>query len=281
MYTMRRVKIMKLLSLKMPFQAEWIIETDCPEIVSKLEMKYGKYVSEVKEFKHPKINILKKSDTDYIVTIEGSVINTASPIFYLNRFLFDHPSYDDNVFALHGAAIEWGGKSYVFLAPTTTGKTTLASYLIHCGFGYLTDDCVLLDRKSCMVYPFSMPLHLRDGGANVLEAYYALPKDLSRLVERNGIDRYVYTPKNTIDCAIPLGEIFFLERTRAENAVLPMSATEKMTALLQAPITVYPLTAEYLRFLSNLGNNYCKRLRYCDMAFVKEVIEGYATDASI
>jgi len=270
---------LKLLSLKMPHQAEWIIETDCPEIASKLEMKYGKYVSEGKEFKHPKINI-KKNGTDYTVTIEDSVINTARPIFHLNRFLFDHPSYDDIIFALHGAAIEWGGKSYVFLASTTTGKTTLTSYLIHCGCRYLTDDCVLLDRKSHMVYPFSMPIHLREGGVNVLEAYNALPEDLSRLVERNGIYRYVYTPKNTIDCAVTLGEIFFLERTENENAVLPMSATEKMTALLQAPIMVYPITAEYLHSLSGIGKSYCKRLKYCDMNFVKEVIMRYEDDAS-
>lgn len=272
---------MKLLSLKMPHQAEWIIETDCPEIVSKLDMKYGKYVSECSEYKYSDIKMLKNDETDYAVTIEDSVIRTARPIFHLNRFLFDNPSYDDNILALHGAAVEWKGKCYVFLASTTTGKTTLTGYITRCGFGYLTDDCVLLDRVSCMVYPFSMPLHLREGGVNVLETYNAVPEELRKLEEQDGICRYVYTPKNTIESPTPLGEIFFIERTDAENEVLRMSAAEKLTALLKSPITVYPLTAEYLRFLSNLGNNYCKRLRYCDMNFVKEVIEGYATDASI
>ena len=272
---------MKLLSLKMPHQAEWIIETDCPEIISKLEMKYGKYVSECKEFRHPEISIFKNHGIDYTVTVEDGVINTARPIFHLNRFLFDNPSYDDNVLALHGAAVEWEGKCYVFLASTTTGKTTLTSYLIHCGCGYLTDDCVLLDRGSCTVHPFSMPLHLREGGLNVLKKYNALPKNLSELFEQDGICRYVYTPKNTVECAIPLGEIFFLERTETENAVLPMSATEKLTALLKSPITAYPITAEYLRFLSNLGKTYCKRLKYCDMNFVKEVITRYAINTSV
>ena len=272
---------MKLLSLKMPYQSEWIIETNCLDIVSKLQMKYGKYVSECKRFTPPHIKILKNDGNDYTVTIGDSVINTACPIFHLNRFLFDNPSYDDNILALHGAAIEWRGKCYVFLASTTTGKTTLTSYLSNCGCGYLTDDCVLLDRRSCKVYPFSMPLHLREGGVNVLEAYNALPEELSKLAERDGICRYVYTPKNTVECAIPLGEIFFLERTETENAVLPMSATEKLTALLQSPITTYPITAEYLRFLSNLGKTYCKRLKYCDMNFVKEVITRYAINTSV
>ena len=272
---------MKLLSLKMPYQSEWIIETNCLDIVSKLQMKYGKYVSECKRFTPPHIKILKNDGNDYTVTIGDSVINTACPIFHLNRFLFDNPSYDDNILALHGAAIEWRGKCYVFLASTTTGKTTLTSYLSNCGCGYLTDDCVLLDRETLMVYPFSIPLHIREGGLNVLKRYNALPKNLSKLFEQDGIFRYVYTPQNTSKRAIPLGEIFFLERTETENAVLPMSANEKLTALLQSPITVYSITAEYLRLLSEIGKSYCKRLKYYDMNFVKEVIMRDESNTSI
>ena len=272
---------MRLLSLKMPYQAEWIIETDCPEIISKLEKKYGKYVSECKERYRADIKIFKNDSVDYIVTIENRTITTAHPLFHLNRFLFDNPSYDDNILSLHGAAVEWQGKCYVFLASTTIGKTTLASYLTHCGCGYLTDDCVLLDRRSYMVYPFSMPLHLREGGLNVLENYNALPKNLSKLFERDGDCRYIYAPQNTVECAIPLGEIFFLERSETENALLPMSTTDKLTALLKSPIMVYPITAEYLRLLSEIGRNYCKRLKYCDMNFVKEVVMRYEADYSI
>lgn len=279
--TAKWVIAMKLLSLKMPYQAEWIIETDCSEIIARLEMKYGRYISECGEYRHSDIKILKNDAADYVVTIKDSVTRTAHPIFHLNHFLFENPTYSDTVFALHGAAVQWGEKCYVFLASTTTGKTTLTSYLTQCGFGYLTDDCVLLERSSYTVHPFSTPLHLREGGVRVLQAYHALPPQLSQLAEPNGGCRYVYTPKNTVECSVPLGEIFFLERTETENAVLPMSATDKLTALLQSPIKVYPITAEYLRFLANLGKNHCKRLKYCDMNFVKEVLLRYATDASI
>ena len=234
----------------------------------------------IKELLSEKIFSLKYS-REYTVTIENMVMNTAHPIFHLNRFLFDNPSYDDNILALHGAAIEWRGQCHVFLASTTTGKTTLASYLTHCGCGYLTDDCVLLDRKSYMVYPFSTPFHLREGGLNVLKKYNASPKNSSKLFERDGDYRYVYTPKNTVECAIPLREIFFLERTETENALLPMSATDKLAALLKSPITVYPITAEYLRLLSEIGKNYCKCLKYCDINFVKEVVMRYEADSSV
>ena len=264
----------------MPYQSEWIIKTDCPEIVSNLTLKYGKYLSECGQYRLSNIKILKNNGVDYTVTIGNSVINTSCPMFHLNRCLFDNPSYDDSILALHGAAIEWRGKCYVFLASTTTGKTTLTSYLINCGCRYLTDDCVLLDRRSLMVFPFSMPLHIREGGLKVLETYNALPKNMRKLFEQNGICRYVYTPQNTAECAVPLGEIFFLERTETENAVLRMSSNEKLTTLLQSPITVYPITYEYLRLLSEISKSYCKRLKYCDMNFVKEVIMRDETNIS-
>ena len=63
----------------------------------------------------------------------------------LDEIIFDNTNYDRRIFALHGAAVEWKGKGYLFLAATASGKTTLASYLTSQGFGYITDDCILLD----------------------------------------------------------------------------------------------------------------------------------------
>lgn len=267
---------MKKLVLKMPHQTDCIIETNSFEIVSKLNLKYGKYIAEFSTDKTADIKIIKGEEAMYDVIIEDTAIHTSRPIFYLDRFLFEHPTYDENIFAMHGAAVCIGGKSYAFLGATTGGKTTLTSYLTSCGFSYLTDDCVLLDRQTLEVHPFATPLHLREGGVEVLKKYDALPNNLEILCENDEIARYTYTPENSLENEAPLGEIFFIERTESENAVLTMSATEKLTALLKSPITVYPMTSDYLKFLSDLSKSYCKRLKYCDMNFVKEVIKNYA-----
>ena len=87
----------------------------------------------------------------------------------LDEIIFDNTNYDRRIFALHGAAVEWKGKGYLFLAATASGKTTLASYLTSQGFGYITDDCILLDRVDFQVYPCHTLLHLRDGGVDVLK----------------------------------------------------------------------------------------------------------------
>lgn len=272
---------MRSFLLKMPQQMERIIELDCPELIWKLEMKYGRYVSACESMRMADIRITKSGEAVYTLTIGDTVTQTAQPLVSVERFLFEHPSYDAGVLALHGAAVEWQGKCYVFLASTTTGKTTLTSYLAHCGFGYITEDCVLLDRSTHKVHPFPMPLHLREGGVKVLRRYDAVPVGLQCLREsEDGPCRYVYTPQCCVEKPLPLGEMFFIERTDSQNAVLSMTLTEKIAALMKSPITVYPVTAEYLHFLADLSTQYGKRLQYCDMNFVKEVIGQYAIQSS-
>jgi len=268
---------LKLLKLKMPYQRELTIGVDSPKPFSDLKRKYGLYIVDCEEQGViPDIHITKIDSDTYAIDIEGTVSRTSHPVLCIDQFLFENPSYDSAVFAMHGAAVEWREKSYVFLAATTSGKTTLTSYLVHCGCGYVTDDCVLLDRKTYEVHPFSTPLRLREGGLRVLARYEALPGDLYCISEDNNLTcRYIYTPKNCVQRALPLGEIFFIERTENENSLCEMTMQEKIAALMKSPITVYPIGAGYLRFLADLGIRYCKCLKYCDMNFVKEVLQQY------
>ena len=123
-----------------------------------------------------------------------------------------------------------------------------------------------------MVTPFCTPLHLREGGLEVLRRVHAAP-DNPTLLDDSVIRRYIYTPDNCVTDVLPLSKIFFITRTDRENRVIPMSANEKMAALMKSPITDYPVTGEYLRFLSVLaGRIDCRRLHYSDMEYVAEVI---------
>lgn len=268
---------MRTFLLKMPFQAEWRIAADCPRVIANLAMEFGRYITEAADDGAADFCIWKRDGADYEIFAGEVLYHSETPVHFLGRYLFEHPSYTPEVLAWHGASVEWQGRACVFLAATTTGKTTLTSYLVHSGFGYLTDDCVLLDRAELTVHPFTTPLHLREGGVAVLRERGALPENLVCFEDKEGLCRYVYTPKNCVKRALPLGEIFLLERTEDENTLLPMTANEKLAALLRAPITPYPLSADYLRFLSDVGRCYGKRLQYADMDFVKEVIVGYGT----
>ena len=69
---------------------------------------------------------------------------------------------------LHGAAVEYKGLACLFLDPSNIEKT-LCAYLINIGFGYITEDCILLGRENLFVYACMTPLHIWDGKMNALK----------------------------------------------------------------------------------------------------------------
>ena len=263
---------MKTFILSLPTQFPTVVSTNIRSFFSVLRLKYGTYVAEAELSPPADVRIWEEQGVCTVATKEGS-FQTESPLTDFDRYLFEHPTYAPSVLALHGAAVEWRGEAYLFLAATTSGKTTLTSYLTSCGFGYLTDDCILLDRSTFCVHPYTTPIQLRDGGREVLQAYRAEPDGLQLLEESGAQRRWVYTPENSIETAIPLRKIFFLERTEDENGSIGMSATERIAALMKSPITHYPVTGDYLRLLTRLAKTDCYILRYCDMRYVKELIE--------
>ena len=260
------------LHLSAPFQTDFSIQTNCNQLSRALSLKHGKYIAASNEPKGKKLIAIRENGR-YRIEFDGKITRTPNELSEIDHILCENVHYDETVFALHGAAVGYAGKAYLFLASTTGGKTTLASYLSSLGFDYITDDCILLDRKSFVVYPYQTPIHLREGGLQVLQRLHAVPAGLERF-EDGGNIRYAYTPANCADGPAPLAGIFFIQRTESENRQVEMSTTEKITALMKAPITDYTVTAGYLKFLSALAGHPCFRLLYSDMDFVSEVVQN-------
>lgn len=257
--------------LRRPYQTVFVIQTNCEKLLYLLRLQYGRYLCDGEDRGGSTITVVKRG-ASYRIDFEGEAIETDCPLEKIDSILFEHTRFDDRIFAMHGAAVEWQGQAQLFLAATTSGKTTLAAYLTSQKFGYITDDCILLHKDSLLVTPFSTPLHLREGGLEVLRRYRAAPEN-PLLLDDPVIRRYIHTPENCVTEPLPLGRIFFITRTEQENQVIPMSGNEKMAALMKSPVTDYPLTGEYVRFLSRLAQTAeCRRLHYSDMAYVTEVI---------
>lgn len=268
----RTENIMTTLRLALPYQTSYSIKTDSIEFAAYLRIKYGKYLSESEEEAEIEISVTQNAAC-FDVVLDGEKKRTAQPMRIFDQYLFDNNRYDNSVLALHGAAVEYGGRAYLFLASSTAGKTTLCAYLLSLGFGFVTEDCILVDRSTFDIHPCTAPVHLRDGGLSVLRNYNAAPEKLFVTGEEEA-RRYVFAPENCVSGDIPLGRIFFIERTVSENAVLPMTTTERLVELLHSPITLYPVTSEYLKLLSRLAKEDCVRLKYSDMAYAAEVIQN-------
>ena len=263
---------MRQLIIRPPFQTHFAIKTNYDRLLDALLLKHGKYISLNDEKAEHCIKALWQNDRYYICYF-NQAFETESAIETIDNIMFKNTIFDNTIFALHGAAVEWNGKAYLFLASTTSGKTTLTSYLTSNGFGYITDDCILLDRKTFEVYPYNTPIHLRDGGLEVLKNINALPCQLE-ILNDGYIKRFIYTPSNSIDKPLPLGKIFFINRSKTENRLIGLDTTSRMSSLMHAPITVYTITPEYLKFISSLSKADCFKLCYYDMDFVAEVIRN-------
>lgn len=271
---------METVYIKLPFQSIFSVSTDSPELLYPLSLQYGDYLKTTSA-QDPdfKLSVTAKGSDYWIETAQEGYLSHY-PITEIDRFMFEHTVYDPHIFAMHGAAVEWQERCFLFLAPTTAGKTTLTAFLNAHGFGYLTDDCILLDRGDFRIHPCITPLHLRDGGVEILRECGALPPHLERLELSPPLHRWVFKASRCIREPLPLEEIYFIQRDKYLNQCIPMSTTEKMTELMKAPITPYPLNGEYLHFLSRLTKINCFHLIYQDMNYIKEILRDKSHSAT-
>ena len=69
---------------------------------------------------------------------------------------------------LHGCAARKDNKTYVFLAPSMSGKTSLLFYLIYNGFKAISDDLLFIDVKTGLLFPYKKPVGIRENALNVI-----------------------------------------------------------------------------------------------------------------
>lgn len=261
--------------MQLPCQISYTIKTDCDDLISQLELKYGHYISTNCKNENDARNeiIVKKSDDEYLFELSGKSTVVKSPIREIDCIIVQDLQKNKDIIALHGAAVESNNQAYIFLAATTKGKTTLTSFLSSRGLRYITDDCVLLDRKSFFVHPYVTPLQVRPRGFEVLGQYQLQPTKYA--VYSDSVEkRYVYIPEKCASNAVLAKDIFFIERTKEENQVIELDMSERISRLMKSPITNYALDKSYLRFIVELAKIRCRILKYCDMNYVYEVIKS-------
>lgn len=256
-----------------PFhKPDYEMNTNCRQFIEALRLQYGKYIKDTVDSYNPyKIIVTRETNNSYIIDHLGGRVATDKPLREIDEILFNTTTYDETVLPLHGAAVEYNGYVYVFLAPTTTGKTTLTAYLINYNFGYITEDCILLDKQTFKLFSYACPLHLRTGSLEVLQKYGINIANLKPLDDPAGI-RYIYTPHNYGMESLPLGRIFFLKRSETENRITGMTSSESMIELMKASMTVTPPSSEYIRLIARLAKTGCKQIIYRDMEYVRDII---------
>lgn len=82
-------------------------------------------------------------------------------LWEVTRLVFDRTASRVH---LHGAALALRGRALLLVGPTHSGKSTLAAWLTHQGWGFLTDEAALVDPLTSVVHPFWRPIGMRRPG---------------------------------------------------------------------------------------------------------------------
>jgi hypothetical protein len=269
-----------------------VLKTNSDKLIEQISMLYSGFIScfnneilspeqQINSYNssdnHLEIIVERIDDDMSILKYNNQIFQTDTPLQVIEGILFENINIQDGIFALHAAAVEYKEKAYALAAATTTGKTTLVSYLIHNGFNYITDDCVLIDKSNLSVYPYCTSIHIRDGGIEVLKKYNISPRNMYHLTDKT-MQRHIFIPDNCISKPIPLGGILFIKRSEHENSVYDISASECINTLMRSPITDYRVTSNYIKFMSQLSKVKCKKVVYKDMEFIAEYIKAEASN---
>jgi hypothetical protein len=112
-----------------------------------------------------------------------------------------------DLFFVHSAVLELGGRAILLVAPSGTGKSTTTWALSHHGFRYLSDELAPIDTGTLRVHPFPRALHLKTAPP---EGY-----PLSSAVKRTGGSMHLAPrdlPGGVCRDSLRLGAIVFLHR---------------------------------------------------------------------
>lgn len=171
--------------------------------------------------------------------------------------------------AFHGAGVEYNNKAYLLLAPTFTGKTTLTTFLTTKGFGYISDDCVLIDKKGLDVFSVPSSIHLRPGGLSVMREIGFSEK----LYTTSGQDvRHIFIPPHRINKPIPLAAIMFISRDSI-NSVHEMDYMDKIQCMVQSLFNQSVVTVDNIHYISELSKKRMFKVSYSDdMNYIEYLI---------
>lgn len=250
---------------------DYCIVSDCLELIRILEMLYTGFLKYEAVRKCMELQVYQIGNEEYRVSFGGKTDVQNDPIRFVNNILFENPFFDESILALHGAAIGTGEVASLFLGPTGAGKTTLTAYLVSNGFNYITEDCILINYEDKLVNPCPLPLHLRDGGTEVLFVNNVVLK--CQYVDYFSMKRYIFMPQNVKTIPTPIGAIFFITRDEKRNRVCSMKTEDAFISLIKSTITQYPLRTPYIQAFKKISSLPCYRLEYSSFSFVKEMIE--------
>jgi hypothetical protein len=141
---------------------------------------------------------------------------------------------------IHAGAVYDGSSCIVLPGAPGSGKTTLTAALAAAGFGYLSDEVVLLEEGSLELRPVPLALTVKRGSLDLLaDLYPGLRAHPAHQRQDGRVVRYVPPPKaaRLPDAPLPVGAVVF-PRVADETALRPLGRVEALQRMLDECLVV-------------------------------------------
>ncbi len=150
----------------------------------------------------------------------------------------------EGLISLHGAAVAKNGRAVLMLAPTHSGKSTLAAFMYMRGYDLITDDEIYISSRDMRVLTADKDILLREGGARVLRdtlgenALNGSERVLSGACERYLIKEKADQVTGTDDCTYETAAAVFINGYGSDDPYLRRLGTrDAFTRLIKSRLT--------------------------------------------
>lgn len=130
--------------------------------------------------------ITVKNDDGILKVLSESICAPYEVYKSIINIIRDNIQLIDDYCYLHGAAVVINGHPCLFLSETGAGKSTLGVYSDSRGQPCITDDLIILHKRTKKIFPVSQYAHLREEGA------YLLQNPHTAIKYNRFLDRYEY-----------------------------------------------------------------------------------------
>ena len=133
-----------------------------------------------------------------------------------------------DLYFIHAAAVEFGGKAALLAGPSGEGKSTITWGLLHYGFRYLSDELAAVSLHTMRVHPYAHALCLKEE-----PPAYPLPLQILRTSRTLHVPVRLL-PSPTLSQPLPITAICFLERCPDLSTVIESISSGEAAARLFA-----------------------------------------------
>ena len=172
---------------------------------------------------HTRIRISEDEDGTFSLHVPGEAARHQVPSSgvargVLEAVCFHLAARSDSGLVLHAASAAWLGQGLLFPGRSGTGKTTVAAFLTHHSFRYLSDELTYVAEGSLVIEALNRPLKIKRTGLEVLRRHLVLDAVLSeRLAGTDDVLLPIDSSEHVPTSSVPIAVVIFPRYSEGAN----------------------------------------------------------------